>query len=78
MEPGEHRGMNRHLREISEQAEKDSHAVVVLDGVGWYKFRDLDVASNFSLLFLSSSSPELSGNGPLSWTQPTKYRCSNC
>ena len=51
--------MNRHLEDISEQVAPGSHAVVVLDGAGWHKSRDLEIPTNISLLFLPPYSPEL-------------------
>ena len=51
--------MNRHLGDISAAVEPGSHAVVVLDGAGWHKSRDLDIPTNLSLLHLAPYSPEL-------------------
>ena len=52
--------MNRHMEDISEQVARGSHAVVVLDGAGWHKSRDLEIPTNISLLFLPLYCPELS------------------
>ncbi len=51
--------MNRHFGDISAAVEPGSHAVVVLDGAGWHKSRDLDIPTNLSLLHLPPYSPEL-------------------
>ena len=51
--------MNRHLEDISEQVLPGNHAVVVLDGAGWHKSKDLEIPTNTSLLFLPPYSPEL-------------------
>ena len=51
--------MNRNLGDISAAVELGSHAVVVLDGAGWHKSKDLDIPSNLSLLHLPPYSPEL-------------------
>ena len=51
--------MNRHLGDISAAVEPGNHAVVVVDGTGWHKSRDLDIPSNLSLLHLPPYSPEL-------------------
>ena len=50
--------MNRHLGDISGAVEAGRHAVVVLDGSGWYKSKDLDIPDNHSLLHLPPYSPE--------------------
>jgi transposase len=52
--------MNGHLKEISAQVASDAHAVLVLDGAGWYqKGRELRVPDNISLLPLPPYAPEL-------------------
>ena len=51
--------MNRHLQDISDQVAPGSHAVVVLDGAGWHKSRELVIPNNISLVFLPPYSPEL-------------------
>ena len=51
--------MNRHLEDIGEQVAPGSHAVVVLDGAGWHKSKELAIPNNISLLFLPPYSPEL-------------------
>ena len=51
--------MNRHLEDISEQVAPGSHAVLVLDGAGWHKSKELAIPKNISLLFLPPYSPEL-------------------
>ena len=51
--------MNRHLREIGEQVPAGKHALVVLDGAGWHRSRDLETPANVSLLRLPPYSPEL-------------------
>ena len=51
--------MNRHRGDISAAVEPGSHAVVVLDGEGWQKSKDLDIPANISRLHLPPYSPEL-------------------
>lgn len=51
--------MSRHLRDIGEQTPAGKHALVVLDGAGWHRSRDLEVPANVSLLRLPPYSPEL-------------------
>ncbi len=51
--------MNRHLREIGERVPAGRHALVVLDGAGWHRSRDLVTPANVSLLRLPPCSPEL-------------------
>ena len=51
--------MNRHFGDFSAAVEPGSHAVVVLDGAGWHKSRDLDIPDHLSLPHLPPYSPEL-------------------
>lgn len=51
--------MSDHLRMICEGAGEDTHVVLVLDGAGWHKAKDLVVPTNMTLLFLPPYSPEL-------------------
>ena len=51
--------MSRHLREIGEQVPAGKHALVVLDGAGWHRSRELEIPDNVSLLRLPPCSPEL-------------------
>jgi len=51
--------MSDHLRMIAEQAGEEVHVVLVLDGAGWHKAKDLVVPDSMTLLFLPPYSPEL-------------------
>jgi putative transposase len=51
--------MSTHLRMIADEAGKDVHVVLVLDGAGWHKAKDLKVSDSMTLLFLPPYSPEL-------------------
>ena len=51
--------MNRHLQDIGRELPEGKHAVVVLDGAGWHRSKDLKIPSNVSLLRLPPYSPEL-------------------
>ena len=51
--------MNRHLRDIGEAVPAGRHALVVLDGAGWHRSKELEVPDNVSLLRLPPYSPEL-------------------
>lgn len=51
--------MNAHLRMIAEEAGDNVHVVLVLDGAGWHKAKDLQVPSSMTLLFLPPYAPEL-------------------
>ncbi|MYA89854.1 MAG: hypothetical protein F4X97_15625 [Boseongicola sp. SB0662_bin_57] len=51
--------MSRHLREIGEQVPAGRHALVVLNGAGWHRSRELEIPDNVSLLRLPPCSPEL-------------------
>ena len=57
--------MNRHLAFISaearEQAGRDVHVVLVLDGAGWHGSKGLVVPGNVTLLRLPPQGPELNG-----------------
>ena len=60
LQPGEYRRNEPASRRyLSDAVELGSHAVVVLDGAGWHKSKDLDIPSNLSLLHLPPYSPEL-------------------
>ena len=51
--------MNRHLRDVSGTLAEGQHALMVLDGAGWHRSKDLDIPANVSLLRLPPYSPEL-------------------
>jgi transposase len=51
--------MSTHLRMIADEAGEDIHVVLVLDGAGWHKAKDLKVPASMTLLFLPPYSPEL-------------------
>lgn len=51
--------MSTHLRMIADEAGEDTHVVLVLDGAGWHKAKDLKVPASMTLLFLPPYSPEL-------------------
>jgi len=51
--------MNRHLRDVSSALPEGKHALMVLDGAGWHRSKDLDIPANVSLLRLPPYSPEL-------------------
>lgn len=53
------RETNRHLRDVGRVLPEGKHAVMVLEGAGWHRSKDLEIPSNFSLLRLSPCSPEL-------------------
>ena len=42
--------MSTHLRMIAEEAGEEVHVVLVLDGVGWHKAKDLKVPAWMTLL----------------------------
>ncbi len=50
---------DRHLRDIGERVPAGKHALVVLDGAGWHRSKDLGIPDNVSLLRLPPYSPEL-------------------
>lgn len=51
--------MNRHLRDVSNALPEGKHALMVLDGAGWHRSKDLVIPANVSLLRLPPYSPEL-------------------
>lgn len=51
--------MNAHLRHLSEHLGSSRYAVLILDGAGWHRSRDLNVPANITLLLLPPYSPEL-------------------
>ena len=51
--------MNLHLGEISNHIQKDHHAVILMDGAGWHKSKDLEVPDNMTLIPIPPYSPEL-------------------
>jgi len=53
------REMNRHLRDVGKELPEGKHAVMILDGAGWHRSKDLEIPSNVSLLRLPPYSPEL-------------------
>lgn len=51
--------MNVHLRMIAQEAGQEVHVVLVLDGAGWHKAKELCVPASMALLLLPPYSPEL-------------------
>ena len=52
------REMGRHLRDIGGWVPEGRHALLVLDGTGWQRPKDLEIPSNVSPLRLPPCSPE--------------------
>ena len=65
--------MNRHLRDVSSKLPEGKHALIILDGAGWHRSKDLDVPANVSLLRLPPYSPELNPTETL--FSVLKHRC---
>jgi transposase len=51
--------MQKHLDEISRCVRPKAHAVVLMDGAGWHKAKDLKAPENLSLMFIPPYAPEL-------------------
>ena len=51
--------MNRHRKDIGAMVPKGHHALVVFDGAGWHRSKDLACPDNVSVLRLPPYSPEL-------------------
>lgn len=54
-----HHAMEVHLEQISKNAGKGRHVVLILDRAGWHTTKRLKSFANISLLPLPSASPEL-------------------
>ena len=50
---------NEHLASAS--VRPGNHCVLVLDGAGWHKSKELEIPENITLLLLPPYSPELNG-----------------
>ena len=51
--------MQLHLDEISKNVTRGYHAIVVMDGAGWHKSKDLVIPRNITIIKLPPYSPEL-------------------
>lgn len=51
--------MELHLAEIAKTVARDAHALLILDGAGWYGAKRLDIPPNITLLKLPPYAPEL-------------------
>ena len=51
--------MSRHLQDLGKELPEGKHAVMVLDGAGWHRSKELEIPSSISLLRLPPYSPEL-------------------
>ncbi len=51
--------MNEHLKEISINVDKNSHAIVLMDQAGWHRSKDLSIPENITIVLLPPYSPEL-------------------
>ena len=56
-------GMNRHLKDIASMVPKGHHALVVFDGAGWHRSKDLVCPDNVSVLRVPPYPPELNPAG---------------
>ena len=51
--------MTLHLAEIAKAVSPGAHALLILDGAGWHRSKELVVPANITLLTLPPYSPEL-------------------
>ncbi len=51
--------MELHLAEIAKTVAADAHALLIVDGAGWHRAKDLQVPDNITLLKLPPYAPEL-------------------
>lgn len=68
--------MQIHLNEISKQAAKDSHAILMMDRASWHKTEALKIPKNLSLMPLPAYSPELNPVEQI-WQQLRRQNLSN-
>ena len=68
--------MNKHLEEISLYIDEEKHGVVIVDGAGWHKSKELVIPCNITLLPLPPYSPELNPQERV-WQDMRKETLSN-
>ncbi len=51
--------MNIHLKDVSSTAKEGVHIILVVDGAGWHRSKQLLIPENISLCYLPPYSPEL-------------------
>ncbi len=51
--------MNLYLKDFAKQLPNDVHALMIMDGAGWHKSKELQIPANVSILLLPPYSPEL-------------------
>jgi transposase len=52
-------GMNKHLEIISKAVKLEAHAVLIVDGAGWHRSKELKIPENITLMHLPPYSPQL-------------------
>ena len=68
--------MNLYLKDFAKQLPKDIHALMIMDGAGWHKSKELKIPGNVSILLLPPYSPELNP-AELIWRQLRQRKLSN-
>lgn len=69
-------GMSRHPKDIGTMVPKGRHALVIFDGAGWHRSRDLVCPDNVSVLRVPPHSPELNAAGNV-FQFPKANHCAN-
>ena len=68
--------MNLYLKDFAKQLPEDVHALMIMDGAGWHKSKELQIPANISILLLPPYSPELNPV-ELIWRQLRQRKLSN-
>jgi len=68
--------MNLYLKDFAKQLPEDVHALMIMDGAGWHKSKELEIPANVSILLLPPYSPELNP-AELIWRQLRQRKLSN-
>ena len=68
--------MNLYLKDFARQLPEDVHALMIMDGAGWHKSKELKIPANISILLLPPYSPELNP-AELIWRQLRQRKLSN-
>jgi transposase len=68
--------MNLYLKDFAKHLPKNAHALMVMDGAGWHRSKELRIPANVSILLLPPYSPELNP-AELIWRQLRQRKLSN-
>ena len=68
--------MNLYLKDFAKQLSADTHALMVMDGAGWHRSKELEIPANVSILLLPPYSPKLNP-AELIWRHLRQRKLSN-